>query len=78
MPILGKGEVPKPAPSFNQLIAKVNQLLTQVGQKNTDLAAALQQVNKQQLQVIQAEKISSLGQLVAGIAREINNPASFI
>ena len=31
-----------------------------------------------QMQVIQSEKMSSLGQLVAGIAHEINNPVSFI
>ena len=78
VPVIGTGEVPKLATSFNQIIAKVNQLLTQISQKNTDLEAALHQVNKQQLLLIQAEKMSSLGQLVAGIAHEINNPANFI
>ncbi|MEM6451021.1 MAG: ATP-binding protein [Cyanobacteria bacterium P01_D01_bin.105] len=43
-----------------------------------DLDAALQQVKQTQLQMVQQEKLSGLGQLVAGIAHEINNPVSFI
>ncbi|WP_413263851.1 CBS domain-containing protein [Floridanema flaviceps] len=42
------------------------------------LAATLHQLRSTQASLIQAEKMSSLGQLVAGIAHEINNPISFI
>jgi predicted ATPase/signal transduction histidine kinase/tRNA A-37 threonylcarbamoyl transferase component Bud32 len=42
------------------------------------LEFALQQLQATQLQMIQKEKMSSLGQLVAGIAHEINNPINFI
>ncbi|WP_413280006.1 CBS domain-containing protein [Floridanema evergladense] len=42
------------------------------------LAATLHQLRSTQASLIQAEKMSSLGQLVAGIAHEINNPVSFI
>ncbi len=38
----------------------------------------LKQLRQNQSQIVQAEKMSSLGQLVAGVAHEINNPVNFI
>lgn len=49
-----------------------------IKQQAQDLALAIQEIQRTQTQFIHNEKMSSLGQLVAGIAHEINNPISFI
>ena len=50
----------------------------QVQQRTAELTQSVEQLQQTQLQLIQSEKMSTLGQLVAGIGHEINNPIGFI
>jgi two-component system NtrC family sensor kinase len=45
---------------------------------NSNLSSALQDLKDTQIQLVEAEKMASLGQLTAGIAHEINNPINFV
>ena len=54
------------------------QLEMRVEQRTAELSQTVEKLKETQTQLVQTEKMSSLGQLVAGIAHEINNPVNFI
>jgi two-component system NtrC family sensor kinase len=66
----------------HQTLEKRNQeFLLEISERQKaqqELQETIQELQVTQMQLVQTEKMSSLGQLVAGIAHEINNPVSFI
>lgn len=60
-------------------LQELNQSLEdQVACRTQELTAALESLKQMQVQLIHSERMSSLGQLIAGIAHEVNNPINFI
>jgi two-component system NtrC family sensor kinase len=61
-----------------ELEQKVKERTQKLEIANTQLTDTLQNLQSAQMQLIESEKMSSLGQLTAGIAHEINNPINFV
>lgn len=62
----------------NQLEKKVNERTVEILEQKEELQKSLTELKSTQLQLVQKEKMASLGELTAGIAHEIQNPLNFV
>ena len=68
----------KQTEKINHLNKELNDTILQLKLKNEKLEETLQRLTDTQAQIFQSEKLSSIGQLAAGVAHEINNPTGFV
>jgi len=78
-------EIGELATAFNKMVTDLEKAREERNKANLELANAndalnqtLSDLKETQDQLVQAEKMASLGQLTAGIAHEINNPINFV
>ena len=63
----------------NEVLEKrVKQRTEELEERNGRVRAALEELKLAQDQLVQSEKLASIGQLTAGIAHELNNPINFV
>lgn len=78
IPVKNDTEIGLLTESFNQMSLKISQARRDLKKKIDELEAANKDLRETQTKLVHSAKMISLGQLVAGVAHELNNPIGFI